>query len=156
MLLQARGLGRPDRYDLGHRFSGGGYSADRRYAGLAPSPLLLAAIEYRHDVSDSYVLMMMMMMMMMARFLAGVSAGLLWALPAGYAARMVPKHQKGREIAIAMVGIPLALPHGVRVGTFLGNPGHFRVWVKSVTWWGILRNAFRWMPPELRRHKRPQ
>lgn len=92
----------------------------------------------------------------MARFLAGVSAGLLWALPAGYAARMVPKHQKGREIAIAMVGIPLALPHGVRVGTFLGNPGHFRVWVKSVTWWGILRNAFRWMPPELRRHKRPQ
>lgn len=56
-----------------------------------------------------------------ARFLAGVSAGLLWALLAGYAARMVPEHQKGRAIAIAMVGTPLALSLGVPAGTFLGN-----------------------------------
>ena len=58
---------------------------------------------------------------MVARFLAGVSAGLLWALLAGYAARMVPEHQKGRAIAIAMVGTPLALSLGVPAGTFLGN-----------------------------------
>jgi predicted MFS family arabinose efflux permease len=58
---------------------------------------------------------------MVARFLAGVSAGLLWALIAGYAARMVPEHQKGRAIAIAMVGTPLALSLGVPAGTFLGN-----------------------------------
>ncbi|MEI7337490.1 MFS transporter [Pectobacterium carotovorum] len=65
--------------------------------------------------SGSYVLTMA------ARFLAGVSAGLLWALLAGYAARMVPEHQKGRAIAIAMVGTPLALSLGVPAGTFLGN-----------------------------------
>ncbi|HCR59494.1 MAG TPA: MFS transporter, partial [Raoultella sp.] len=51
----------------------------------------------------------------------GVSAGLLWALLAGYAARMVPEHQKGRAIAIAMVGTPLALSLGVPAGTLLGN-----------------------------------
>jgi len=58
---------------------------------------------------------------MAARFLAGVAAGLLWALLAGYAARMVPGHQKGRAIAVAMVGTPLALSLGVPAGTFLGN-----------------------------------
>ncbi|MDQ0140184.1 MFS transporter [Cupriavidus necator] len=57
---------------------------------------------------------------MAARFLAGVSAGLLWALLAGYAARMVPDHLKGRAIAVAMVGIPLALSLGVPSGTFVG------------------------------------
>ncbi|MBN3070717.1 MFS transporter [Pectobacterium brasiliense] len=65
--------------------------------------------------SGSYVLTMA------ARFLVGVAAGLLWALLAGYAARMVPEHQKGRAIAIAMVGTPLALSLGVPAGTFLGN-----------------------------------
>ena len=65
--------------------------------------------------SGSYVLTMA------ARFLAGVAAGLLWALLAGYADRMVPEHQKGRAIAIAMVGTPLALSLGVPAGTFLGN-----------------------------------
>ncbi|BES86221.1 MFS transporter [Pectobacterium araliae] len=66
-------------------------------------------------LSGSYLLTMA------ARFLAGVSAGLLWALLAGYAARMVPEHQKGRAIAIAMVGTPLALSLGVPAGTVLGN-----------------------------------
>ena len=57
---------------------------------------------------------------MSARFIAGVSAGLLWALLAGYAARMAPDHMKGRAIAIAMVGTPLALSLGVLAGAFLG------------------------------------
>ncbi|CAM4374964.1 MFS transporter [Bordetella muralis] len=65
--------------------------------------------------SGSYILTIV------ARFLAGMSAGLLWALLAGYAARMVPDHQKGRAIAVAMVGTPLALSLGVPAGTFLGN-----------------------------------
>lgn len=58
---------------------------------------------------------------MVARFLAGVSAGLLWALLAGYAARMVAPHLRGRAIAVAMVGTPLALSLGVPAGAFLGN-----------------------------------
>lgn len=56
-----------------------------------------------------------------ARFLAGVAAGLLWALLAGYAARLVPEHQRGRAIAIAMAGTPLALSLGVPAGTLLGS-----------------------------------
>ncbi|WP_053213700.1 MFS transporter [Pseudomonas sp. Q12-87] len=66
-------------------------------------------------LSTSYVLTII------ARLLGGVSAGLLWALLAGYAARMVPEHQKGRAIAIAMVGAPLALSLGVPAGILLGN-----------------------------------
>jgi predicted MFS family arabinose efflux permease len=89
--------------------------------GVRRRPLLLTAIagfvvaNTVTTFSDSYVLTII------ARFLAGVSAGLLWALLAGYAARMVPEHQKGRAIAIAMVGTPLALSLGVPAGTFLGN-----------------------------------
>ncbi|MEU6667443.1 MFS transporter [Streptomyces sp. NPDC046727] len=56
-----------------------------------------------------------------ARFLAGVAAGLAWALLAGYARRMVAPHQEGRAIAIAMAGIPVALSLGVPAGTFLGQ-----------------------------------
>ena len=58
---------------------------------------------------------------MAGRLVAGVSAGVLWALLAGYAARMVPPHQKGRAIAVAMVGTPLALALGVPLATFIGK-----------------------------------
>ncbi|WP_341865149.1 MULTISPECIES: MFS transporter [Acetobacteraceae] len=56
-----------------------------------------------------------------ARFLAGVSAGLLWALLAGYASRMVAPALQGRAIAVAMVGTPLALSFGIPLGTLLGT-----------------------------------
>ncbi|MBD9474393.1 MFS transporter [Achromobacter sp. ACM01] len=88
--------------------------------GVRRRPLLLAAIagfvlaNTVTALSSGYVLTLA------ARFLAGVSAGLLWALLAGYAARMVPAHQQGRAIAVAMLGAPLALSLGVPAGTFLG------------------------------------
>ncbi|AXY20965.1 MFS transporter [Komagataeibacter saccharivorans] len=66
-------------------------------------------------VSTSYVLTLA------ARFLAGVSAGLLWALLAGYASRMVAPALQGRAIAVAMVGTPLALSFGIPLGTLLGT-----------------------------------
>lgn len=66
-------------------------------------------------ISESYAVTLV------ARFVAGMSAGLLWALAAGYAARMVPEHLQGRAIAIAMVGAPLALSLGIPTGTFLGT-----------------------------------
>lgn len=56
-----------------------------------------------------------------ARFVAGVSAGLLWALIAGYAARMVQPSLKGRAISLAMVGTPLALSIGIPLGTFISE-----------------------------------
>ncbi|QWU18316.1 MFS transporter [Paenibacillus sophorae] len=65
-------------------------------------------------LSTSYTLTLV------ARFLAGVSAGVLWGMTAGYARRMVPDVLKGRAVAVAMVGTPLALALGVPAGTFLG------------------------------------
>ncbi|MEK4103871.1 MFS transporter [Paenibacillus sp. FSL R10-2791] len=56
-----------------------------------------------------------------ARFFAGVSAGVLWGMIAGYARRMVPESLKGRAMAVAMVGTPLALALGVPAGTLLGT-----------------------------------
>ncbi|MFF7993667.1 MFS transporter [Kitasatospora xanthocidica] len=64
---------------------------------------------------------------MAARFLAGVAAGLAWALLAGYARRLVPVEQQGRAMAVAMAGVPVALSLGVPVGTFLGRM--FAWWV---------------------------
>ena len=72
-------------------------------------------------LSDSYPLTMA------ARFVAGVAAGLAWALLAGYARRMAPAYLRGRAIAIAMAGIPLALSLGVPAGTFLGTQLGWRV-----------------------------
>lgn len=58
---------------------------------------------------------------LIARFFAGVSAGVLWGMLAGYARRMVPESLKGRAMAVAMVGTPLALALGVPAGTWLGS-----------------------------------
>jgi len=58
---------------------------------------------------------------LVARFIAGVSAGLLWALLAVHASRMVAPAQQGRAIAVAMVGTPLALSLGIPAGTLLGQ-----------------------------------
>lgn len=48
-----------------------------------------------------------------ARFIAGICAGLVWALLAGYDVRLVSQHLQGREIAVAMVGTKLALALGI-------------------------------------------
>jgi predicted MFS family arabinose efflux permease len=66
-------------------------------------------------LSHSYVLTLV------ARFGAGVFAGLVWALLAGYAGRMVDEPLRGRAIAVAMVGTPLALSIGIPAGTLLGG-----------------------------------
>jgi predicted MFS family arabinose efflux permease len=70
---------------------------------------------------------------MCARFVAGVAAGLAWALLAGYARRMVPVEQQGRAIAIAMAGIPVALCLGVPAGTFVGQAVGWRTAFLAMT-----------------------
>ncbi|MFI1782037.1 MFS transporter [Streptomyces rubiginosohelvolus] len=70
---------------------------------------------------------------MAARFLAGVAAGLAWALLAGYARRMTPVHLQGKAIAVAMAGIPVALSLGVPAGTFLGDALGWRVAFLAMT-----------------------
>ncbi|WP_405728091.1 MFS transporter [Streptomyces sp. NBC_00028] len=58
---------------------------------------------------------------MAARFVAGVAAGLAWALLAGYARRLVPGPLQGRAVAVVMTGVPVALSVGVPAGTYLGG-----------------------------------
>lgn len=66
-------------------------------------------------LSTSYALTLV------ARFFAGVAAGAAWGMIAGYARRMVPDALKGRALAVAMVGTPIALTFGVPIGTLLGD-----------------------------------
>ncbi|MGW6417709.1 MFS transporter [Streptomyces sp. NPDC055055] len=92
-----------------------------RTAGWRRKRLLLASVagfaaaNTVTAVSSSYALTLG------ARFLAGVAAGVAWALLAGYARRLAPAHLQGRAVAVAMTGIPLALSLGVPAGTFLGE-----------------------------------
>ena len=82
-------------------------------AGFAVANLLTA-------MTDSFVVSLI------ARFVGGVSAGLLWALLAGYALRMAPDRMAGRAMAVAMAGTPLALCIGIPAGTMLGNLAGWR------------------------------
>jgi predicted MFS family arabinose efflux permease len=58
---------------------------------------------------------------LVARFVAGVGAGLIWSNIGGYAARITPAALRGKAIAIAMAGTPVALSLGLPLGTFLGD-----------------------------------
>lgn len=58
---------------------------------------------------------------LVARFVAGIAAGAVWSLLAGYAGRLAPGKLQGKAIAIVMAGIPLALSLGIPAGTFLGD-----------------------------------
>ena len=88
---------------------------------LPRRPLLLAAIAGFVVVNALTALTSNYALLLVVRFLAGVGAGLLWSLVAGYAARMVVPALQGRAIAVAMVGSPLALSLGVPAGTLLGQ-----------------------------------
>ncbi|HBS62828.1 MAG TPA: MFS transporter [Stenotrophomonas sp.] len=88
---------------------------------LPRRPLLLAAIAGFVVVNTLTALTHDYTVMLVARFVAGISAGLLWSLVAGYASRMVVPSLQGRAIAVAMVGTPLALSLGIPAGTLLGQ-----------------------------------
>lgn len=68
-----------------------------------------------------------------ARFVAGMAAGVVWGLLAGYARRLVPHHLQGRALAVAGVGQPIALAIGVPLGTWLGTLFDWRgvFWIMS-------------------------
>jgi predicted MFS family arabinose efflux permease len=68
-----------------------------------------------------------------ARFVAGMAAGVVWGLLAGYARRLVPHHLQGRALAVAGVGQPIALAIGVPLGTWLGTLSDWRgvFWIMS-------------------------
>lgn len=56
-----------------------------------------------------------------ARFVVGLATGLAWSEIATYARRLVSPSQQGRALAVAMLGVPLALAIGVPAATALGH-----------------------------------
>ena len=68
-----------------------------------------------------------------ARFVAGMAAGLVWGLVAGYARRLALPHLQGRALAIVGVGQPIALSLGVPLGAWLGGLMDWRAvfWILS-------------------------
>lgn len=59
--------------------------------------------------------------LLVTRFLAGLGAGMTWALVPSYARRLSPPHLAGRAIALTALGSTLALAVGVPAGTALGE-----------------------------------
>lgn len=55
------------------------------------------------------------------RFIIGLATGLAWSILATYARSMAPPHLQGRALAIAMLGIPLALALGVPLSAWLSS-----------------------------------
>lgn len=117
--------------------------------GWRRRPLLMLAIGGFALVNSVTALSSVYWLTLVARLLAGVFAGLLWALLAGYASRMVAPHLQGRAIAVAMLGAPLALSLGVPAGTFLGTAVGWRLSFAIMTGLTVLLLAWvRWQVPD--------
>lgn len=85
-----------------------------------------------------------------ARFAAGMAAGVIWGVLAGYARRLVPQQLQGRALAVVGVGQPIALTFGVPLGAWLGALMDWRAtfWVMSALAL-VLLGWIRWALPEL-------
>ncbi|MFE2532149.1 MFS transporter [Streptomyces sp. NPDC059371] len=102
-------------------------------AGIRRKPLLLGAMAVFLVANTLTAAASTYAVLLASRFLAGVAAGLAWAILAGYARRIAPAGQEGRAIAIAMTGIPLALSLGVPAGTLIGQQIGWRVSFAAVS-----------------------
>lgn len=114
--------------------------------GWRRRPLLLAALAGLLVFNTLTALAPGYVVALVARFLAGMAGGLIWGMLAGYARRMVPDHLKGRALAVAGVGAPLALCLGMPFGTLLGNTlgwraafGAMSILALAVMAWVVLR-----------------
>lgn len=96
-------------------------------------PLLLAAIGGLLVFNTITALSWHYGVTLAARFVAGMAAGVVWGLLAGYARRLVPPRLQGRALAVAGVGQPIALCIGVPLGTWLGTMLDWRgvFWIMS-------------------------
>ncbi len=89
--------------------------------GLRRRPVLLATIICFVVGNTLTAMAESIGVVLIARFIAGCAAGLAWGILAGYARSIVRPEQTGAAMAVAMVGVPLALSLGVPLGTFLGS-----------------------------------
>lgn len=117
--------------------------------GWRRRPLLLSAIGGFAIANSITALSEWYWLTLIARFIAGVFAGLLWALLAGYASRMVAPHLQGRAITVAMLGAPLALSLGIPAGTLLGTVVGWRLSFAIMTGMTMLLVIWvRWQVPD--------
>lgn len=84
-------------------------------------------------------------LILIARFLAGVFAGLLWAMVAGYATRIVSDDKQGRAITLVMLGVPIALSIGIPLGTSIGQLVGWRLTFHMITIISLLLVIFIWL-----------
>ncbi|GLU91383.1 MFS transporter [Agromyces sp. NBRC 114283] len=89
--------------------------------GIPRKPLLLALVAGFVLVNAVTALAGDYLTILVARVVGGMLAGLLWAMAAGYAMRMVPPAHSGRALSVAMVGTPLAFAFGLPIATSLGT-----------------------------------
>jgi predicted MFS family arabinose efflux permease len=89
--------------------------------GWRRRPLLLLAVGALFVFNAVTALSTTYGLTLVARFVAGMAAGVVWGLLAGYARRMVPEQVQGRALAIVGVGQPIALSLGVPIGSWLGG-----------------------------------
>lgn len=89
--------------------------------GWSRKPLFMTAIAGLLIFNTITALSSSYIIVFIARFIAGMSAGIIWGILAGYARTMVAKHLQGRALAIVGIGQPLALCLGIPVGTWLGQ-----------------------------------
>lgn len=117
--------------------------------GWRRKPLLLSAVGGFAIANSITAVSELYWLSLIARFIAGVFAGLLWALLAGYASRMAVPHLQGRAITIAMLGAPLALSLGIPTGTLLGTLVGWRLSFAIMTGLTIVLVIWvRWLVPD--------
>lgn len=88
---------------------------------LRRKPLFLLAIGLFFVLNSVTAISSNYVVTLTARFIAGIGAGIVWSMLAGYARRLVPVHLRGKATAIVFAGTPVALSIGVPIGTFLGS-----------------------------------
>ncbi|GAC66900.1 MFS transporter [Gordonia soli] len=126
--------------------------------GIARRPLLLTTIAALLVFNSITALSGNYAITLVARFIAGMAAGVIWGLLAGYARRLVPPHQQGKAMAVVGVGQPIALSLGVPLGAWLGTLLDWRgvFWVMSAValvlliWIRLAVPNFPGQPPEER------
>lgn len=99
---------------------------------LLATTLVVAVVNLLTAVSSVYGLTVA------ARLVAGLAAGVQWAMIAGYAMRLVDQPQKGRALAVSMAGVPLGLALGVPAGTALGGMLGWRITFATVAALAVL------------------
>ncbi|MFE6167463.1 MFS transporter [Viridibacillus arvi] len=89
--------------------------------GWRRRPLLLLTIVVFFIFNTITAFSTSFVLTLVSRFFAGMAAGVVWGMIAGYAMRMAPEKFRGRAMAIALAGTPIALSIGVPSGTFLAS-----------------------------------